>query len=242
MNCKAKDYLIVALDTSSKDEALKVVQELKDCVGFFKVGLELFTACGPKIIQEIKKRNCKIFFDGKFLDIPNTVSKAIANLVCHKVDMINVHLSGGIKMLLEAKEILQKTAKENNIQAPKLLGVTVLTSITNEILQDDLQIKTQIEEYVLSRAKLAMQTGLDGIVCSPREASVIRKATSEDFLIVTPGVRPLWSTADDQMRIATPKEAITSGTNYIVVGRPITQAKDPLEATKKILEEIESCC
>ena len=233
-----KEYLIVALDTSSEKEALNLVKELKDEVSFFKIGLELFTAGGPNVVKEIKNLGCKIFLDGKFLDIPNTVSKAVSNIVKLKVDMLNVHLTGGLKMLEEAKNALMETAKEINIEPPKLIGVTVLTSINEGILKDDLQINAQLSDYVLHRAKLAKEAGLDGIVCSPKEASVIRKETGKDFLIVTPGVRPSWAEKNDQQRVSTPGEAIKNGASYIVVGRPITAAKDPRDAVKRILDEI----
>ena len=238
---KIKDRLIIALDTSSEDEVLKLIKTLSDKVGYFKVGLELFTCFGPRIIQIIKESGNKVFFDGKFLDIPNTVSKAVSNMVKHRVDMINVHMSGGGKMLKVAKNSLIQTAKEENVDPPKLLGVTVLTSITNEVLQNDLKVKSQIDEYVLHLTIYALETKLDGIICSPNEAKIIREASKDnkDFLIVTPGIRPLWAETNDQERIATPQYAIKSGATHIVVGRPITSAKDPQDAVKKILDEIE---
>lgn len=251
-----RDYLIVALDTSNDKEAIKFVEELKDYTGYFKVGLELFTNSGPKIIDIIKDQGCKVFFDGKFLDIPNTVSKAVSNMVKHRVDMLNVYMSGGQEMLLKAKETLVETAMQLNLQAPKLLGVTVLTSITSDVLEKDLKIQTQIDEYVLHLARLAVNSNLDGIICSPNEVKLIREGitksselrpqtsekeilSSKDFLIVTPGVRPSWSENHDQKRTATPKEAIKNGANHILVGRPITRAKAPKDAAKKVLEEIE---
>lgn len=234
-----KDRLIVALDTSSESEVVKLINELSNYVGYFKVGLELFTSLGPKIIQIIKDQGNKVFFDGKLLDIPNTVSGAVANLVRHRVDMLNVYMSGGTKMLQEAKSALVETAQKYNLEPPKLLGVTVLTSISNEILQNDLKVKAEIDEYVLHLAELAVNNNLDGIICSPNEAKLIRKNIKKDFLIVTPGVRPSWAKTNDQERIATPKEAIKNGASHIVVGRPITGAKDPIDAAKKILDEIE---
>ena len=238
---QAKERLIVALDTSQEADVIKLIEKLSNNVDYFKVGLELFTSLGPKIIKVIKDNGNKVFFDGKFLDIPNTVSKAISNMVKHKVDMLNVHLSGGKKMLLEAKRLLIETAAGEKLQAPKLLGVTVLTSITNDILQSDLKVKSQIEEYVLHLTRFALSVKLDGIICSPNEAKIVREVSKEnkDFLIITPGVRPIWAKTDDQERIATPKEAILNGASHIVVGRPITSANNPLDAVKKILEEIE---
>lgn len=238
---KAKEHLIIALDTSLESEAMNLIKLLSDKVSYFKVGLELYSCLGPKIIKEIKDHGNKVFFDGKFLDIPNTVSKAVSNMVSHRVDMLNVHLSGGKKMIEEAQKKLKETAQLNKMEPPKLLGVTVLTSITNDVLQNDLKIKTQIDEYVLHLGKFAVAMNLDGIICSPNEAKIIKEASKEikDFLIVTPGVRPQWADTDDQQRIATPKEAINNGATHIVVGRPVTKSKNPAEATQKILDEIE---
>ena len=235
-----KDHLIVALDTSSESDAVKLVEKLSDKVGYFKVGLELFTSLGPRIIKIIKDNGSKVFFDGKFLDIPNTVSHAVSNMVKHRVDMLNVYLSGGKKMLEESKNALIEAAQQHNLQPPKLLGVTVLTSITNDVLQEDLKIKTQIDEYVLHLATFALNVKLDGIICSPNEAKIVKEVSeNKNFLIVTPGVRPSWAETNDQQRIATPKEAINNGATHIVVGRPITAVKDPLDSVKKILDEIE---
>ena len=236
---QAKERLIVALDTSSKEEVLSLVKKLSDKVGYFKVGLELFSSMGPEIIDIIKDNGNKVFFDGKFLDIPNTVSKAISNIVKHKVDMLNVYMSGGAIMLQEAKKSLLETAKKNNLPPPKLLGVTVLTSMTIDVLENDLKIQTQLNEYVLHLANLGIKNGLDGIICSANEAKLIKENIKKDFLIVTPGIRPGWAQSNDQKRIATPKEAIENGVTHMVVGRPITGDKDPISAAEKILDEIE---
>ena len=236
---QTKERLIVALDTSNEKEVLELIKKLSDKVGYFKVGLELFSLIGPKIIDIIKDNGNKVFFDGKFLDIPNTVSKAVANIVKHKADMLNVYMSGGAVMLQEAKKSLIETAKINNLPQPKLLGVTVLTSMTNDILENDLKIQTQLNDYVLHLAMLGIKNGLDGIICSANEAKLIRDNIKNDFLVVTPGIRPSWSQNNDQKRIATPKEAIKNGVTHLVIGRPITGAKNPVEATEKVLEEIE---
>lgn len=235
---QAKERLIVALDTSSEKEAFELIKKLSGKVGYFKVGLELFSSMGPRIIDIIKDNGDKVFFDGKFLDIPNTVSKAIANIVKHRADMLNVYMSGGAIMLKEAKKSLVETAKANNLPTPKLLGVTVLTSMTSEALKNDLKIQTQLNDYVLHLAELGIKNGLDGIICSANEAKLIRENIKSDFLIVTPGIRPSWAQSNDQKRIATPKEAIKNGVTHIVVGRPITGDKNPVSATEKILDEI----
>ena len=240
---QAKDHLIVALDTSSEEEALKLIKKLSNKIGYFKVGLDLFSCIGPKIIDIIKDDGGKVFFDGKFLDIPNTVSKAVANIVKHKADMLNVYMSGGANMLQEAKKSVIEAAKTNNLPQPKLLGVTVLTSMTSDVLENDLKIQTQLNDYVLHLAMLGIKNGLDGIICSANEARLIRDRiefqTKDDFLIVTPGIRPAWAQKNDQKRIATPEEAIKNGATHLVVGRPITDSKDPVDAVNKILEEIE---
>ena len=237
---KAKDRLIVALDTSSEDEALKLIKILSNKVGYFKVGLELFSCMGPKIIDIIKDNGSKVFFDGKFVDIPNTVSKAVANIVKHRADMLNVYMSGGAIMIQEAKKSILETAKANNLPPPKLLGVTVLTSMTSDVLENDLKIQTQLNDYVLHLANLGIKNGLDGIICSANEAKLIKsKIQDSNFLIVTPGIRPAWAQKNDQKRIATPKEAIENGVTHMVVGRPITGDKNPADAAEKILEEIE---
>lgn len=233
-----KDHLIIALDTSSENEALTLVEKLKDYAGYFKVGHELFTSVGPKIFKAIKDQDSKVFYDGKLLDIPNTVSRTVTNLVHHRVDMLNVYMTGGTRMLQEAKNALLVTAQIANLQPPKLLGITVLTSITDSVLQNDLKVQTQIDEYVLHLAQLAFNIHLDGIICSPNEAKLIRESTDKNFLIVTPGIRPKWAKTNDQERVSTPKEAILNGASHIVVGRPITEAKDPQDAAKKILDEI----
>ena len=183
---QAKEYLIVALDTSSEEEALNIIKKLSDKVGYFKVGLELFSLMGPKIIGIIKDQGNKVFFDGKFLDIPNTVSKAVANIVKHKADMLNVYMSGGAIMLQEAKKSLLETAKTNNLPAPKLLGVTVLTSMTSDVLENDLKIQTQLNDYVLHLATLGIKNGLDGIICSANEAKLIRSSLSSQSSILNP--------------------------------------------------------
>lgn len=235
-----KDRLIVALDTSSEQEAIKLIEKLSDCVSYFKVGLELYTSIGPKIFNIIKDKGNKVFFDGKFIDIPNQVKGAVANMVHHRVDMLTLHMAGGLQMLREAKNSANESAQKHNLQPPKILGVSVLTSITGDALQNDLKVQSQIDEYVLHLAMLAFKNNLDGIVCSPQEAKLIREATDKNFLIVTPGVRPSWSKTHDQKRIATPKDAISNGASHIVVGRPITEASNPLDAAKKILDEMES--
>ena len=230
-----EDKLIVALDTSSKEDALKIVDALGDSVVFYKVGLELFSNSGPSVVKEIKDRNKKIFFDGKFFDIPNTVSSAVKNILSLGVDILNVHTLGGKKMMQDAVSVIRDHATGNTT---RIIGVTILTSTSQEELNKEIKIDGDLEKHVLFRAKLAKESGLDGVVASPKEASLIRKEIGNDFLIVTPGIRPSWSVANDQKRITTPKEAIQQGASHIVVGRPITKANDLKEAANKVIEEI----
>ena len=235
----SNNKLIVALDMNSREEALELVEEIRDKVGVFKVGLELFNASGPQIIHEIQSLGVRVFYDAKFHDIPNTVSQAVSVATRLGVWMINVHCAGGLEMLRAARESVIHTAKELNQSPPLLIGVTLLTSIQEKILHDELGIPGTIESTVLRYARLAKEAGLDGVVCSGHEIVVLRKEFGKDFCLVVPGIRPSWSVqTSDQKRIMTPKQAIDAGADYLVIGRPITQSPDPIEAVTKILEEI----
>lgn len=227
------DKLIVALDVDSEKKALKIVSALKSEVKFFKVGLELFSSCGPSVIAAIKKEGCRIFLDLKLHDIPTTVAKTAVSLTRLGVDIINLHGLGGLDMMKKTGEAVTEEAKKLKIDKPRVIAVTILTSMDENSLKK-IGVFDNMETQVLRLANLAKEAGLDGVVASPSEVKSIRKATGRDFLIVTPGVRPSWAATDDQKRVATPKEAIDNGADYIVVGRPITEAPDPLEAAKKI--------
>lgn len=232
------EKLIVALDVASFSEAEKLVKLLSPLVAVFKVGKELFTSTGPSVIEMINAHQSKVFLDLKFHDIPNTVGAACEAAVRHKVFMLNVHTLGGQNMMIQAVQSVHKTAEELNIKPPYLLGVTILTSMKDSDLKE-LGVRKKLEKQVVSLAVLAKNSGLDGVVASAHETGMIRKKTGRDFLIVTPGVRPVWASHGDQKRVMTPKEAIEGGANYIVVGRPITQNSSPLDAADKILKEIE---
>lgn len=214
--------LIVALDVDSFDKAKKLIDKLAPYVSVFKVGSELFTSCGPKIIDYINKKRKKVFLDLKFYDIPNTVKRATLAAAKHRVFMLTLHTSGGFDMLKEASGALK-----GKKQKPLLVGVTVLTSK-----------KARGSSEVVKLARLAKKSGLDGVVCSAKETRQVKKACGKDFIVVNPGIRPAWAEKQDQKRVATPEEAIRNGADFIVIGRPITEAKDPVEATKKILAEI----
>lgn len=232
------DRLIVALDFPNQKAAEKVVEELGDSVSYYKVGMELYYAAGASIIKYLKNKDKQVFLDLKLQDIPNTVAKSLSVLTTLGADMMNVHAVGGKKMMEEAVKAVKETAKVLNKPAPKLIAVTILTSM-DEMQFQDLNYNNTIEEQVVSLAKLAKEAGMDGVVASPKEASSIREACGKDFLIVTPGVRPVGSETNDQSRIATPSGAIKNGASHIVVGRPITQVENKKETTKKILKEIE---
>lgn len=234
-----KDKLIVALDVSSLSQAEKLVKTLSKEVKIFKVGKELFTSAGPAVVRMVHSHRCRVFLDLKFHDIPNTVGAACEAAARMNVFMLNVHALGGKNMLYHAVQSVHKFAEAHKkMKRPILLGVTVLTSLKDQDLAE-VGIHKKVEEEVRSLAVLSRNCGLDGVVASGQDIETIRKATGPGFLIVTPGVRPLWAAHGDQKRIVTPQEAIEKGADYIVVGRPITQDKDPRKAAKKILEEIE---
>lgn len=230
--------LITALDYPTFDQAKALVEELGDAVTFYKVGMELFYGAGPDIIRYLKDRNKKVFLDLKLQDIPNTVAHSLAVLTRLGADIMNVHAVGGPKMMAEGVKAVREAAKELGKPAPKLIAVTVLTSM-DEAQWKPLNYAKPIGEEVLDLAALTKESGLDGVVASPREAAGIRQRCGKDFLIVTPGVRPAWAATNDQSRIATPAAAIASGSTHLVVGRPITKAEDKQEAVRKILEEME---
>jgi orotidine-5'-phosphate decarboxylase len=234
---QADSRLIVALDFPTAAEAKKTVLELGDAVSYYKVGMELYYAVGNAVIYFLKKENKQVFLDLKLQDIPNTVAGTLKVLTALGVDMINVHAVGGYKMLKAAKEAVQEEAERLHVTAPKLIAVTILTSMDAEQYQE-LNYKNTIAEQVVSLAKLAQKAGLDGVVASPLEAAAIRKACGKDFLIVTPGVRPAGAAVGDQSRIATPAQALKNGASHIVVGRPITKAANKVQAAQAICQEI----
>ena len=232
-----ENKLIVALDVSSFKEAETLVKVLSPAVKLFKVGKELFTAEGPRAVEMIHAHGAKVFLDLKFHDIPNTVASACEAAAKMGVFMLNVHTLGGKQMMVSAVQALHKTAQATGKPAPILLGVTVLTSMTENDLRE-VGIVKKLDKQVEDMAELAKICGLDGVVASGQEIEAIRKVTGSDFKIVTPGVRPAWAAHGDQKRIVTPREAMERGASFIVVGRPITQSQNPLEAAEKILKEM----
>ncbi len=247
---KVKEKLIVALDIPTFEEARELIDKLGEVVNIFKVGSQLFTACGPVVIRYLLSQGKKVFLDLKFHDIPNTVANAVSAAVAlgepgHQMMdvnqqgvefsekgllMLTVHTVGGGEMLQRAVAAGTKQAQMIGVRKPLIIGITVLTS---EERRDN------IAQIVLERAALAKESGLDGVVASGEEAAMIRQGFGDQFVIVTPGIRPKGSDVGDQKRVTTPVEAIVNGSNFLVVGRPIVKAKDPLSVAKNILEEIE---
>lgn len=232
-----KNHLIVALDVPSGHEALGLVEKLKSIVGYFKIGLQLYTSQGPEIIQKVKKSGCGVFLDLKLHDIPNTVANAVTEAAALGIDMLTLHTLGGEKMMTRAGEIVMELSAKGK-PAPSLLGVTVLTSMDSEELSK-VGFKHSIPDLVLRLARLAQRSGLDGLVCSPQELTRLNKEGITELFFVTPGIRPSDTSADDQKRIMTPKEAVLLGARHLVIGRPIIKANDPAEAAERILFEIE---
>lgn len=228
----AKD-VIIACDFNSKEETLAFLDKFTDCKPFVKIGMELFYAAGPEIIKEIKQRGHKIFLDLKLHDIPNTVKKAMSVLRDLDVDITNVHAAGTIPMMEAAKEGLRKADGSSAL----LIAVTQLTSTDQEHMEEDLWIKAPMEEVVMHYAENAQKAGLDGVVCSPLEAAAVHERCGNDFLTITPGVRFADGDTQDQKRVMTPAQARQAGSDYIVMGRPITQADDPVSAYKRAVKE-----
>jgi orotidine-5'-phosphate decarboxylase len=236
---KAKDRLILAVDTSTVDGARRLIDELHEYVGIFKIGLELFMNSGPAILTLFQERNLKLFFDGKFLDIPNTVSRASEAIARAGVQMFTVHATGGAKMLQACAQATIKAAQAADVEPPIILGVTVLTSLDDNMLANELNVRVPVREQVISLAKLCQSSGLTGIVASAEEVGELRAALGQSMVLVTPGVRPKWAETNDQSRIVTPGQALKNGSDYLVIGRPITASGDRREAAKKILDEMD---
>lgn len=228
----AKD-VIIACDFSSAEETLAFLDRFTGRKPFVKIGMELFYAAGPEIVREIKKRGHKIFFDLKLHDIPNTVKKAMKVLSNLDVDLVNVHAGGTVRMMEAALEGL---TREDGTR-PLLIAVTQLTSTDQESMENDLLIKEPIADVVMHYAECAKKAGLDGVVCSPLEAGIVHESCGENFLTVTPGIRFATDDKGDQKRVMTPEKAREIGSDYIVVGRSITAAQDPVAAYERCIKE-----
>ncbi len=223
---------------SSYNEAIEMVRQFREHIDIFKIGSELFTSAGPRIIKEIHLMGKKIFLDLKFHDIPNTVSKTAIAVAKLNVFMFNVHTLGGYEMMKKTAESLNTFCLEQNIERPRMIGVTILTSIDKDALRDELSIQVRMHTQVKHLAGLAQRAGLDGVVASPEDAEVIRSRFGRNFMIVTPGIRPSWAAMDDQKRALTPRKAVQMGADYLVIGRAIMSQRDPVGALKRIIEEI----
>jgi orotidine-5'-phosphate decarboxylase len=232
-----KDRIIFALDVEHFTEARHWVNLLKDRVGIFKVGKQLFTHSGPKVIDMICQKGQKVFLDLKYHDIPNTVAKAGEEATKHQVAMFNLHALGGFEMMRKTVEASRVISKNLNLTKPIILAVTILTSMDEENLKE-VGVQGPLIEEVGRLALLSKKAGVDGVVASPQEIGVIRQRCGEKFLIVTPGIRHPSEKQDDQKRTLSPGEAIRTGADYLVIGRPIKEAKDPIEAVQRIIEDI----
>lgn len=229
--------IIVPLDVPSEADAIALMDQIPQ-VQFWKVGLELFVSCGPSILEQLKQRQKRIFLDLKFHDIPNTVAGACRAAAIYGVDLLTIHATAGRPALSAGQQALQAAAQEAQTPPPKLIAITVLTSLSLRELALDLKIPLELPEYALQMGLLAQESGLDGIVCSPHEAEQVRQVCGDEFLIVCPGVRPQGSATGDQKRAMTPTAAIQAGANYLVIGRPITTAADPQQAFQTICADL----
>jgi len=234
----SRDRIALALDVDNDHDALAIVAELKDSVGVFKVGHQLFTAYGPDIVRRIIGMGGRVFLDLKYHDIPNTVAKASAEAVKLGVSIFNVHSLGGIDMMKAAAESAKETAEKYNLPAPMVLAVTILTSMDEKSMRKELKITRSLQREVAHLARLAQRAGMHGVVASPQEIKMLRRVVRGEFVILTPGVRPVWADKDDQKRVMTPGEAVRAGADYIVVGRPVLRARNRKAAVEKILEEL----
>jgi orotidine-5'-phosphate decarboxylase len=248
VNDRARQKLIVALDFPTLEPALELAQSFSSLVGIFKINIHLFTAEGPSALAKLSNLGPGIFLDLKFHDIPNTVKGAVGSaMALHGVQMLDVHALGGLEMMRAAAKA-KNEAEGTKLALPKLLAITILTSMDNPALRA-VGVAGPASRRVVQLARLARKAGMDGVVASPQEVRAIRRACGKDFLIVVPGIRPVVGggptggrkhKTDDQARVATPAEAIRAGADYLVIGRPITGAPDPVAATQAILEEISS--
>jgi len=232
---EARKKIIFALDVESMAEAEKWADLLAPHVGMFKIGKQLFTACGPAVVKAIRERGGEVFLDLKYHDIPNTVAMASLEAARLGVRLYNLHALGGYEMMARTVEALNREFP--NGERSRLLAVTILTSASEMTLRE-VGIDLPVSEMVVKLALLARKAGIDGVVASPLEIPLIRAACGTDFLIVTPGVRPSFASADDQKRVMTPADAVKAGADYLVIGRPISAAEDPIKASESIIEEI----
>lgn len=233
-----RDRIIVALDVDTADEARTIAQDLAGSVGGFKIGLQLFTAAGPDLVREFTRGGTRVFLDLKFHDIPNTVAKAAVEAARLGVWMFNIHASGGGEMMRRTVDDVTFACEREGIERPLIIGVTVLTSSDTETL-DETGVSNNVEDQVVILSRLAHRCGLDGVVASPREVRAVKAAIGDPrFLTVTPGIRQDAATDDDQKRVTTVTQAISNGSDYLVIGRPVTQAADRLAAVRQLIGQV----
>lgn len=233
-----KPEIIVALDFDNVDDAKKIVKSAGDAVTWYKVGLELFVSDGQRVIEFLKNENKRIFLDLKFHDIPNTVTSAVLASLKYETDMVNMHTQGGPEMMKTTVEKINEYCDKSNVAKPLLIGVTLLTSLDEAYLNIMKLGFEKSRDYVLHLADIAQKSGLDGVVSSAQETPAIKEALGDKFITVTPGIRPASASVDDQKRVVTPKDAKDMGTDFIVIGRPVTKASDPKKAAMEIKEEM----
>ncbi len=238
INPKIREKIVLALDVDGEREAKRLITELKNYVGIFKVGLQIYTSMGDRLFSFMNEEKLKYFLDVKFMDIPNTVAKASENVIRNGADFFNIHALGGIDMMKKAVEGANNAAQEVGKSAPTILAVTVLTSISNEKLHEELNIPHNVNEYAMFLAKQAKIAGCTGVVASAFEARKIKEICGKDFKVLCPGIRPKWAATNDQKRLATPSFAIDEGADYLVIGRAVTASDNKKEAMNKIYDEI----
>jgi len=229
--------VIVALDVSERGEMQRWAEGLAGHVGMMKIGLELFVRYGPEVVGDVRERGVRVMLDLKLHDIPNTVGRAVRNVAGLGVEMVTLHASGGAGMLRAAREAVRGYEEESGRRGPRLLAVTVLTSIDEQALRGELGVERGMEEQVAALARMAQGAGCDGVVASAREIGVVRAACGRDFLIITPGIRPAGAGHGDQKRVCTPGEAIRAGADYVVMGRPVLEAADPIAVLEEAVRE-----
>lgn len=238
LNKNIKEKIVLALDVDTLEEAREMILELKDYVGVFKIGLQLYTQNGNEIIEFMNKNGLEYFLDVKLLDIPNTVAKASENIVKRGASFFNIHTFGGVEMMKQCVKSANTVALALDKKPPLILGVTILTSISDEVLQNEFEIDKNASDLVLKLAKLAKDSGLGGVVASTWEARKIKEICGNEFKVLCPGIRPEWSLKNDQQRAATPRAAIQEGADFLVIGRAVTAAEDRVKAMGMIYDEI----
>lgn len=234
----ANSRIILALDVNDPGYALEIVDRFSEQIDIFKVGLELFSSAGPGVVTAIQDRGKKVFLDLKFHDIPNTIAKAALAATRLGVHMFNVHASAGLDAMKRCRDAVTELCLKENLNRPRILGVTVLTSIGPEMLKKEFGIQHSLRTHVRHLSRMAMEAGFDGVIASGHEVSMIRSGCGADFLIITPGIRPSWSPPADQKRTMTPRDAIREGADYLVIGRSILDQADSLKALDLITVEM----